>query len=171
MFNNPLIFFLKRCDSIFVSLSKYGMVSSLQAILVLTLLFAASACEKENTETEKSKTLTQGVWKVIQAGIDSNMNNQLSQNEIDTMRACERDNTWDFRTGGRLIINDLGVPCDITSITHHSWNLLENETYLEIKNHAGPFTLFVGYRILELSPDKMVLADEGSPQAIFEWGR
>jgi hypothetical protein len=147
------------------------MRSHISFTILITLLIGAASCEKEITLSEKGKMLTDGVWKIVNAGIDSNMNNQLSQNEIDTMRACERDNTWDFLASGKLIKNDLGVPCDITSIIGHSWKLLENETYLEIKSHAGPVTLHGGYNILELSQDKMLLASKDTLQVIFEWGR
>jgi hypothetical protein len=141
-------------------------------VIMVFLLIFASACEKENELTEKGRILTNGVWKITLVGIDSNMNNQLSSNEIKTVSTCEKENTWDYKTNGKLVINDLGVICDPTSIISRSWAFRENETFLEIKSHGGAFTITGGYHLLELSQDKMLLVERSTnPQIIFEFTR
>jgi len=138
---------------------------------LIPILIVAASCEKEITLSEKGKMLTDGVWKIVNAGIDSNMNNQLSLNEIDTMPACQRDNSWEFQPSGNLLINDLGVSCGPSLFAGQSWNLADNDTFLEIKFYNGAISSTAKYKILELSQIKMLLADRENPQTIFEYGR
>jgi hypothetical protein len=151
----------------------YSVMTYLQSIFIIVLLLTVFGCEKEsdNPETEKSKLLTNGVWKIVQVGIDSNMDNQLSQNEMDTLLACESGNIYDFQPSGKLVIDDIGVQCEPTSIIGYSWYLRENDSFLEIRSHGGAFTAIVMHKILELNNDKMLLTGETIPQVIFVYTR
>ncbi|HET6994060.1 MAG TPA: hypothetical protein VFI06_03710 [Chitinophagaceae bacterium] len=116
----------------------------------ISLVFLAGAfvlllsCKKEkiNSPREKSfaELLTQKEWILAGYGFDDNGNGKLDAAE-NLIQDCEKDNSYRFNAPDIGTTRDNALSCGGPGETQFSWQLLNNNTQLEIE--SNPFSILL----------------------------
>lgn len=112
----------------------------LLSILALITLF--SSCKKEDSKS-KTELLTAGAWKIkANYGIVGSTKTDLML----TMEACEKDNTFTFKTDNTVVYDEGATKCDDddAQTDNGTWSFTENETKLVIDGESATILSLTG---------------------------
>jgi hypothetical protein len=118
--------------------------------LITAIAVAGTACDKEDIVPDKTaaELLTQKEWILTGHGFDSNSNNILDAGE-NVIENCQMDNSYLFRTDGTGSAFDNAVTCGAPVNSNFEWQLLNNNTELEIE--------FEKLSIIKINEQQLVL--------------
>jgi hypothetical protein len=126
------------------------------ALLFVSALVAG--CDKNDDVDDGGKSpellLTQKVWIFSSAGFDDNNNGVIDAQE-ETIRDCDRDNTFLFKTNGTGIFNENALTCGGPAEGNFTWKFGADHTQFDIGGNRAS--------ILALTESELVY----SPQ--IEW--
>lgn len=143
-------------------------VTGALALLLLT------SCKKDDAVSPATVAdkLVEGVWKPTQSGVDANKNNTLESGELESLDACETDDTYDFKSDKTLLVSDNTQKCDPADPDSYSlsWNLANNDGELILSAPGSPIA--ITWKILELTDNLMRLSlTDGSDQYIMIYSK
>lgn len=105
----------------------------MSAILCLLALLALAGCKK-NSGNSKSKMelLTQGTWKFVTAGPDTDLNGQVDPG-ADALEDCEKDNILTFSSNGTGTVDEGADVCaGEDQLSTFAWSFTNNETVVNV---------------------------------------
>ena len=115
------------------------MKPAVSKILAFTLLLlSAASCKKSGSDAPaaKSKTvlLTQVSWKIQSVALDADKNNVADPNGdlTSSLRACQMDNVYSFKSDNTGVMDEGASKCDINDpqTKAFTWLFKNNETTL-----------------------------------------
>ena len=139
----------------------------------VTAIIAIASCKKNANQNPLPPSplppsaegmLIEKPWKLISYGYDNNSNGMIEVNE-ESIRDCEKDNTYTFNKGGSGVFNENSKICDGNDPTNpFNWALTENDAVLD-------FYLGKAY-ILKLSNESLWISNSNSDpvKLIFIYG-
>jgi hypothetical protein len=119
---------------------------------------ALQACEKKDVAPAPTpaEMLTSKPWKLISYGFDVN-NNGIVDPAEESIRDCERDNTYIFNIDGSGSVYENTMVCDGNNPANQfTWALKNNDTVLDF--------FYAAASIVRLSPSDLHIADLSSSQ-------
>ncbi|HEX5652433.1 MAG TPA: hypothetical protein VFX58_05135 [Chitinophagaceae bacterium] len=128
---------------------------------LIVIFFLAAACNKEENEVAKSRTvlLTEKPWRLAGYGLDENGNRRIDLDE-EAIEECQKDNTSQFRVDGSGSHYDNAISCG-NGITEQpfTWKFIENERALDF--------LYTTARIERLNESELIISYDSGPAARF----
>lgn len=107
---------------------KFGL---LYVTAMITIFSCKKGASQHSPSPDSAAILTESPWKLLSYGYDSNMNGLIDDNE-ETIKNCEEDNTYVFYTGGSGIVSENEIVCDGNEqSTGFNWALKTNNTELD----------------------------------------
>jgi hypothetical protein len=105
--------------------------------VILIALLAGCKKDKEPVVDEKTATelLTGQKWILAAAGFDDNKNGILDSNE-NTIKDCEKDNSYFFNVNGTGEYRDNQLLCGGVEENDFEWQLINNNTELVIDQQS-----------------------------------
>src|SRR5688572_7532679 len=81
-------------------------------ITIFFFLYLSFSCQRDNSNTNISpyELITSHKWKLFREG-EKVGNNPIQWNFPDN---CQKDNIWDFRINGRLVVDEGATKCSTT---------------------------------------------------------
>ena len=105
---------------------------------------------QEVTAKTSSELLTEKPWRLLSYGFDSNKNGVVDNNE-ESIRDCDKDNTYIFNENGSGVVNENSLICNGNNpVNQFTWTLTNNDTVLD-------FYYGKAY-VLQLTKEKMSIA-------------
>lgn len=105
-----------------------------------TAIIAIAGCKKNETQNpllpspvplSAEEMLIEKPWKLISYGYDNNTNGMIEANE-ESIRDCDKDNTYTFNKDGSGVFNENSKICDGNDpINRFNWTLTENDAVLD----------------------------------------
>jgi hypothetical protein len=120
----------------------------LSFLIPLCLIFC-SFCNTDESEPNITTRLTSGVWTYKELLDDQQGTGVFTNILFD----CESDDTWHFKTNGKLDYSEESTLCDpdFGAINATSdWNLLDNDTKIHIKLGEEVILEEIDYKIVVL---------------------
>ena len=100
----------------------------------VTALIAIASCQKNETQNplppSAEEMLIEKSWKLISYGYDNNINGMIEVNE-ESIRDCEKDNTYTFNKDGSGVFDENSKICDGVPISRFNWALTNNDAVLD----------------------------------------
>ena len=139
----------------------------------ITAIIAIASCKKNETQNplppsplppSAEEMLIEKPWKLISYGYDNNRNGMIEINE-ESIRDCEKDNTYTFNKDGSGVLNENSKICNGNDPTNRfNWTLTENDAVLD-------FYLGKAY-IVKLSNESLWMSNSNSDpvKLIFIYG-
>ena len=137
--------------------------------LAATLLWTAcSKSSSNNTNNSRTTLLTTGAWKYDTAGIDLDHNGTVDLADT-TIRACYKDNTYQFKKDSTGIADNGALKCDVSDAqtVNFDWSYTNTEQ-TALKSSADP-RLEQGVTIYSLTSDKFVLYKDTTILGVKIW--
>lgn len=138
-------------------------------VLFVTAIVLVPGCKKYNvtkpvspaTRVTIDKTpeenLTQKPWRLLSYGFDSNKNGLIDANE-ESIRDCEKDNSYTFNKDGSGMVAENAMICDNNNpVNQFAWTLTNNDTVLD-------FYYGKAY-VLQLTADRLLIANTNIDEA------
>jgi Tfp pilus assembly protein PilV len=105
-------------------------------VLAIVSAIVTSSCNKDDDETQKTKTelLTAGSWKrtalISNPAYDWNGNGMASTDVLSIMFPCEKDNFDTYKTNGVMTTDEGATKCSSTDpqTWDTTWELIDNES-------------------------------------------
>ncbi len=105
----------------------------------------------QTTANTPAEILTAQPWRLVSYGFDNNKNGVVDINE-ESIRDCERDNSYTFNKDGSGIVAENAVICNGNNpVNQFAWTLLDNETVLDFYYGQA--------NVLQLTSDKLLIAN------------
>lgn len=137
-------------------------------VLFVTAIVLVPGCKKYNVMTPYSpgtrattdktpeENLTQKPWRLLSYGFDSNKNGLIDANE-ESIRDCEKDNSYTFNKDGSGMVAENAMICDNNNpVNQFAWTLTNNDTQLD-------FYYGTAY-ILKLDADNLFIAHSNTDE-------
>lgn len=119
--------------------------------VLLILLAVSLSCKKKDVEKSTTQLLTQKTWILVSYGYDHNANGVIDAAE-ETIRDCDKDNSYTFSTDGTGVVEDNTLICgNGISEMPFTWKFINNETKIDFL--TGIVT------VLRLNDDQLVISD------------
>jgi len=117
------------------------MIKMKFSVLLITTVALMTGCKKYNVtapyppamSTNKTPTdnLTQKTWHLLSYGFDHNKNGLVDIDE-ESIRDCEKDNTYTFNKDGSGVVTENAMICDANNpVNQFAWTLTNNDTVLD----------------------------------------
>ena len=95
------------------------------------LLAVTLSCKKDTEEKSVTQLLTQKTWTLASYGYDHNANGIIDAAE-ESIRDCDKDNSYTFNTDGTGVIEDNTSTCgNGISEMPFTWQFTNNETTID----------------------------------------
>lgn len=118
--------------------------------VLLILLAVSLSCKKKDVEKSTTQLLTQKTWTLVSYGYDHNANGIIDAAE-ETIRDCDKDNSYTFSTDGTGVFDDNTLTCgNGISEMPFTWKLINNETTIDFL--TGMVT------ILRLNDEQLIIS-------------
>jgi len=110
-------------------------------VLLITAIVLVTGCKKYNetmpyppamsTNKTPAENLTQKPWRLLSYGFDHNKNGIVDIDE-ESIRDCEKDNSYTFNKNGSGVIAENTMMCDANDpLRQFAWILINNDTVLD----------------------------------------
>ena len=117
------------------------MIKMKFSVLLITTVALMTGCKKYNVtapyppaiSTNKTPTenLTQKSWRLLSYGFDRNKNGLVDIDE-ESIRVCEKDNSYTFNIDGSGVVVENAIKCDANDpVSQFAWTLTNNDTVLD----------------------------------------
>ena len=111
------------------------------SVLLITTVALMTGCKKYNitapyppamsTNKTPTENLTQKTWRLLSYGFDHNKNRLIDIDE-ESIRDCEKDNTYTFNKDGSGVVTENAMICDANNpVNQFAWTLTNNDTVLD----------------------------------------
>ena len=111
------------------------------SVLLITTVALMTGCKKYNitapyppamsTNKSPAENLTQKTWRLLSYGFDHNKNGLVDIDE-ESIRDCEKDNTYTFNKDGSGVVTENAMICDANNpVNQFAWTLTNNDTVLD----------------------------------------
>ena len=126
--------------------------------LVLPVLFTITlSCKKDIDKKSATQLLTQKTWTLVSYGYDHNANGIIDAAE-ESIRDCDKDNSYTFDTDGTGIVDDNTLSCgNGISEMPFTWKLANNETTIDFLTGIAA--------ILQLNEEQLIISNSVSSGA------
>jgi hypothetical protein len=136
LFNPPLI------PGMELQCKKIIMIKIKLFVLLITAMALVPGCKKYNetapyptammsTNKTPAENLTQKPWRLLSYGFDRNKNG-LVDTEEESIRNCEKDNSYTFNKDGSGVVAENAMICDANNpVDQFAWTLTNNDTVLD----------------------------------------
>jgi hypothetical protein len=138
----------------------------------LMTLIVWTACSKHNSDNNNNNNsqmtlMTQAVWRYDTSGIDLNKDGQIDL--PDTLEACYKDNTYQFKTDSTAVVDEGALKCDGSApqTATYSWTISKDNPPV-IKTDADPI-LASGIKVKELTSSKLIVYKDTAIQGVGIW--
>ena len=100
--------------------------------LVLPVIFIITlSCKKDTEEKSATQLLTQKTWTLVSYGYDHNANGIIDASE-ESIRDCDKDNSYTFNTDGTGIVEDNTLSCgNGISEMPFTWKFINRKTSID----------------------------------------
>ncbi|MFT3705462.1 MAG: DUF5004 domain-containing protein [Agriterribacter sp.] len=117
-------------------------IKNIFLLLTVISIVSFSSCKKEDSKS-KTELLTAAAWKIkANYSIVGSTRTDL----MPTMEACEKDNTYTFKTDNTVIFDEGATKCDDDDdqTDTGTWSLTENETKLILNGETSSLLSLTG---------------------------
>ena len=141
---------------------KMSMIKLKFFVLLITVIALMPGCKKYNeaapytsammtTNKTPTENLTQNPWRLLSYGFDTNKNGRIDIDE-ESIRDCEKDNSYTFNRDGSGTVAENAVICDANNrVNQFAWELTNNDTVLDFYYGKA--------NILKLDADNLYIAN------------
>jgi len=120
---------------------KMSMIKIKFFVLLITATVLMPGCKKYNvtapyppamsTNKTPAENLTQKPWRLLSYGFDRNKNGLVDIDE-ESIRNCEKDNSYTFNKDGSGVVAENAIICDANDpVNQFAWTLTNNDTVLD----------------------------------------
>ena len=144
---------------------KMSMIKLKFFVLLITVIALMPGCKKYNeaapytsammtTNKTPTENLTQNPWRLLSYGFDTNKNGRIDIDE-ESIRDCEKDNSYTFNRDGSGTVAENAVICDANNpVNQFAWTLTNNDTELDF--YYGKVS------IIKLDADNLYIANSNT---------
>ena len=137
------------------------------SLITLSILWAACSKNSSNNSNSRVTLMTQAIWKYDTSGIDLNKDGNIDL--ADTLQACFKDNTYQFKTDSTVIVDEGATKCNSTDpqTATYSWKISSGNPAI-LTSNADP--IFVsGLTVQTLTSTRLTVYKDTTIQGISFW--
>ena len=135
------------------------MKKTITTIIIATMALTFNACKKSEETKTKKELLTTGSWKMtaytVSPAKDYNGDGTPDTDWFSFYYACEKDNTFTFKTDNSVIIDEGATKCGTTdpqtTTEANGWSLTNNDNTLNFIDAGATTLITLDANILKFS--------------------